>query len=405
MYGRTVTSMLTVVRVWGIVAGLASVVALGGHRESMERVRGSTEIFVLTSGEAIEGRVAKKNRVGLEVDTAFGRRTLRPEEVVTKRTSKTDRDEYRRRLSNLDRKDTAAHERLARWCASRGLTSGLVERLDHLLRRDPANAFARGQVRRASSRYEITAKNPHPVAKKNRRQRAQVDLLYRAVRKDDFVRAAVVSAQLATLPAEIQLNQAIRHAERGRGLQRLVGVEALARAKEVRRVKTLYVASLTDPTWQVRRMAVASLKVRDDGTTYRPYVKAMLRRSSSDVLRVNAATALGYLGDKRGIAPIVRAMRAAGEDGRSHSNYQRINQVAYVKDYDVEVAQTAFIADPVVDVILDGIVLDVAVVQVSRQRRIMGHALRRLSGKNFGGNVKAWTSWLQAGGRKADGKS
>lgn len=41
------------------------------------------------------------------------------------------------------------------------------------------------------------------------------------------------------------------------------------------------------------------------------------------------------------------------------ANLTLVNQVSYVKDYDVEVAQTAFIADPLVDVIQDGLTLDV----------------------------------------------
>ena len=44
--------------------------------------------------------------------------------------------------------------------------------------------------------------------------------------------------------------------------------------------------------------------------------------------------------------------------GRGHVAV--INQTAYVRDFDVEVAQAAFIADPKVDVIQDGIVLDVS---------------------------------------------
>ena len=35
-----------------------------------------------------------------------------------------------------------------------------------------------------------------------------------------------------------------------------------------------------------------------------------------------------------------------------------INQTAYVRDFDVEVAQAAFITDPKIDVIQDGVVLD-----------------------------------------------
>jgi hypothetical protein len=41
------------------------------------------------------------------------------------------------------------------------------------------------------------------------------------------------------------------------------------------------------------------------------------------------------------------------------ANLTLVNQVSYVKDYDVEVAQTAFIADPLVDVVQDGLTLDV----------------------------------------------
>ena len=49
-----------------------------------------------------------------------------------------------------------------------------------------------------------------------------------------------------------------------------------------------------------------------------------------------------------------------------------INQTAYVRDFDVEVAQASFIADPKVDVIQDGIVLDVRpVIQQDRKYIIL----------------------------------
>ena len=41
------------------------------------------------------------------------------------------------------------------------------------------------------------------------------------------------------------------------------------------------------------------------------------------------------------------------------ANLTLVNQISYVKDYDVEVAQTAFIADPLIDIIQDGLTLDV----------------------------------------------
>ena len=49
-----------------------------------------------------------------------------------------------------------------------------------------------------------------------------------------------------------------------------------------------------------------------------------------------------------------------------------LNQTAYVRDFDVEVAQASFIADPKVDVIQDGIVLDVQpIIQQDRKYIIM----------------------------------
>jgi len=50
------------------------------------------------------------------------------------------------------------------------------------------------------------------------------------------------------------------------------------------------------------------------------------------------------------------------------ANITLINQLAFIQDFDVEVAQTAFIADPIVSIIQDGLALDVRPV-VSNDRR------------------------------------
>lgn len=57
------------------------------------------------------------------------------------------------------------------------------------------------------------------------------------------------------------------------------------------------------------------------------------------------------------------------------ANLSVLNQVTYVKDFDVEIAQAASIADPIVDVIQDGVVLDVRPV-VSADRRFITLELR-----------------------------
>lgn len=57
------------------------------------------------------------------------------------------------------------------------------------------------------------------------------------------------------------------------------------------------------------------------------------------------------------------------------ANLQVTNHIAYVKDFDVEIAQAAVVADPVVDIIKEGVVLDVRPI-VSNDRRFITMELR-----------------------------
>lgn len=57
------------------------------------------------------------------------------------------------------------------------------------------------------------------------------------------------------------------------------------------------------------------------------------------------------------------------------ANLTVLNQVVYVKDFDVEIAQAASIADPIIDVVQDGVILDVRPV-VSADRRFITLELR-----------------------------
>jgi type II secretory pathway component GspD/PulD (secretin) len=57
------------------------------------------------------------------------------------------------------------------------------------------------------------------------------------------------------------------------------------------------------------------------------------------------------------------------------ANITVINHVAYVKDFDVEIAQAAVIADPIVDVVREGVILDVRPT-ISSDRRFVTLELR-----------------------------
>lgn len=57
------------------------------------------------------------------------------------------------------------------------------------------------------------------------------------------------------------------------------------------------------------------------------------------------------------------------------SNITVVNQISYIRDFDVEVAQSAYIADPVIGIVQDGVVLDVRPT-ISNDRRYVTLELR-----------------------------
>ncbi|MCB9825677.1 MAG: hypothetical protein H6806_12385 [Planctomycetes bacterium] len=91
-----------------------------------------------------------------------------------------------------------------------------------------------------------------------------------------------------------------------------------------------------------------------------------------------ASLTLGYL-DGSQVSMIIRATEKSLSSrtlsapivtvyNTQRANLTMVNQVSYIQDFDVEVAQTSFIADPIVGIIQDGLTLDVRPT-VSNDRR------------------------------------
>jgi len=78
-----------------------------------------------------------------------------------------------------------------------------------------------------------------------------------------------------------------------------------------------------------------------------------------------------------------------------------LQQHAYIQDFDVEVATGSSIADPVVNTLVEGAVLDVRVIGVSgggapsarRQRQALRSAIEQLAGVKVGRHTSNWKSW------------
>ncbi|MCB9832826.1 MAG: HEAT repeat domain-containing protein [Planctomycetes bacterium] len=353
-------------------------------------------LLTLWSGETVEGLVLRENREGISFETFLGRREIPLVAVVHRRPAAPLREAYRRELQETRKDEVADRVRLARWCLAHGFTSGLAAELDAVLRLDPGNAFAAAMIDRLAPVYRLAGPNSQPIDKP-RWARDEAELLYLAARKQSFLGAALISRQLAGLPMEAQISEAIDMVERGSEPQRYVAVQALGRSAETRRVKPLYRRALGDPSPQVRHEANRSLIRHDDGSTAGPFIKALLR-SEHAAVRSRAAESLAMLGDRRAVPALINALAAAGSGGAPRNNVHFGRQQAYLKDFDVEIAQAAVIADPIVDVVGEGVVLDVAAVSVGIERRTYVAALNRLTGADHGGDARSWAEWWRANG-------
>ncbi len=157
--------------------------------------------------------------------------------------------------------------------------------------------------------------------------------------------------------------------------------------------------SLRDKDEGVRDAAFAATTKIGHRHLYFPFAQALF--DSRQDVRLRAAKALGAIGDIRGIEHLVRRYAISGGGSGARSNFNSTTSQAYVKDFDVEVAQAAVIADPIIGVARSGAVLDAKVVGIygtmtTIEKRVIAESLEDLSGRSFGPQPRAWIDWWKA---------
>ena len=165
--------------------------------------------------------------------------------------------------------------------------------------------------------------------------------------------------------------------------------------------------AILDRSPDVRREAIhvsRSLDRNDEAIKY----NAPLLLHDNAKFRIRAAEAFGELADNAAVPLLVAAgptagmMRRALPGGATRAHMAVMQQIAYVRDYDVEVAQASFIADPKVDVLHAGVVLDVTVMAVTTHRievvRAYRNAIKRIVNVDPGPDPKKWGAWLERRG-------
>jgi hypothetical protein len=176
---------------------------------------------------------------------------------------------------------------------------------------------------------------------------------------------------------------------------RVYAAEELGRLADPLGVPALLKRTIDDPDATVRAAAADALREIGEPSTVHPLGRALESRYAD--VRVRAAEALARLEDEVGAAYVLyKWEKRSGDFPRVY--FTSVRQIGYIQDFDVEVAQTSFIADPVVGTLQEGVVQAVKVLATEDtfttvERVAYQNALEHLTGEHLGPKVGAWRRW------------
>ncbi len=181
-------------------------------------------------------------------------------------------------------------------------------------------------------------------------------------------------------------------------LRRITAIRALARRPATSNARFVFRTAILDKHHDVRKAAMEITREIGHADEALEYMTPILKDVNGR-FRVRTAEALAELADPRAIPALVQSARHIPPGGSTRASMAVIEQQSYVRDFDVEVAQGAFIAKPVVDIVQSGMVLDVTVISVLSYRleiyRVYRKAIEKIAGDDPGADPKKWPEWLE----------
>jgi len=329
--------------------------------------------------------------------------------------------EYEAKLAALAADNADGHYRLALWCEEKGLAAlalrehrtVLVIDEDHRASRRAlgyervCDRWLKGKEAMAAKgfkehegrwvtpeEYQLFAKDEIAAGKAREARQAGDAALRMAWNADPGMRSRAMTT-IEGLDAAHRLRPLAIAARIAHSDVRMRAVEGLKALNSAEALPPLYKRAIFDADEAIRGAAVDAIRATDAEGKIGPFVQAL--NSAFAPVRINAVKALGDLGDPAGIGPLVARYQVTGGSGQS-VYISQTNQISFVQDFDVEVAQTAFIADPVIGVIQDGLTLNFRALATSGtidiyERRTLAGSLSKLSGKDLGDDPKAWAAW------------
>ncbi len=376
------------------------------------------DVVTTKDGIVLEGAVAKQADGTLVVATENGAVRLAADAVASVKAGDGPRTQALRAAAAVKPGDVEGHYRLALQFEASGLADLARRELEAVVAAEPDHAAAR----RALSHERVEGR--WVSADEAKRHHGLVLFGGKWMLPEEAEAAA--SAAPPAVPAAVQdgtLAKAMRVAATGEPA--LAGAATLAVAKAPREDRLAVATGLLyDRDPKVRSWAAGRLAEVGDESSLRPLILSGLRDADPDVRRsavlaaaafgnddvavpyvrelfsknpgmvVNAANALGTLGDDRAIVYLVKRIVSHGSSTRNYVAF--LNKISYIRDYEVEIAQASNIANPVIGEVVEGIVLDAKVIDVAMDRTIVESvlvgALNALAGTSLRSreDVAAW---------------
>jgi hypothetical protein len=339
--------------------------------------------FELSTGSFHEGRLAGPASEP-RLETAMGRLPLSADVRAMRRDPFEAHENLALAEFGLHSENVAGHVALAEYAGDRGVWTAARKHLNRALELDPDSERALALAAKWARQFHLNAFEDGP--KPNVRKALEGWLKESATK--DWVGAALVNAKIKGLDSGLVLHPLLNVLKAKEPHARWCAARSLTNLKsDPERIKPLYRRGILDPSPAVRTECVRALKATSDPVFCKLFARSL--ESKNQAVRIAAAEALAELEMSQGAEPLLN-MLAGDPPVAPRNNISVVNQVAYVKDYDVEVAANAVIADPVVDIAQDGMVLDVAVVSVTAERHVYYSALRRITKRDFGNDLAKW---------------
>ena len=354
-------------------------------------------VLHLSGGHTLRAKT-RRGEAGWEYRAGRKWQSLPPGSVVRAALEKEVLAEMRARRRAIDRDSLSDRTELAGWMLSAGLLEEGLAEADQILARDREHLGVRDLLREHAFRFRLPALDENA----QKLEQACDELLRYGARSVSSLRELTV-LRLAEVDDQETLQEVLSQALfDGSVTMRSFAALGLRRLFAGEAVRPLLSRAVMDSSEEVRLEAALALRSAEEPALVAPIARAM-EASLSPKVRRNSAQALGNMGYPIAVPALVSrlaTLQGAGQHRVPHSNIFTGRQFAFIQDFDVEVAQFQAVADPQINVLIEGEVLDAGVAGVQEtlvvaERRAIQSSLGALTGENPGRYARDWLKWWE----------